>query len=106
MRKLNRTGKTFVIVTDDGACYKNVFLSWDNHYGGYYSTVDYFDEINEYDLHDTVESAEDRARDADSGTFGGWKYPMHIMEVLNFDEAYNNGEDPELVLVKTITFEQ
>lgn len=99
--KLKRPGKTYIIQTDDGPMYKNVFLSW-NTYGCYYSTVEDLDEINKYDFHDTVEAAEDRARDADSGTFGGWQYPMNIMEVLNFDEAFNHGEEPELVFVKTI----
>lgn len=96
---LKRPGKTYVVQTSDGPGYEDVFLSW---VGNYYSTVDCFDEIGKFDLHDTVEDAEDRARDADSGTLGGWRYPMRVMEVLNFDEAYNNGEDPNLVLVKVI----
>ena len=98
---MKRTGKTYIVQTDDGPMYKNVFLSW-NTFGGYYSTVEYLDEINEFDFHDTVEEAEARAKDADSGTWGGWQYPMDIMEVLNFDEAYNHGEEPELRFVKTV----
>ena len=100
---MKRTGKTYVVQTNDGPLHQNVFLSWDSD-GSYYTTVDYIDEVNEYDFHDTIESAEDRAKDADSGTFGGWRYPMHIMEVLNFSEAYNDCEEPELKPVKTINF--
>lgn len=98
---MRRSGKTFVIVTDDGPVHQNVFLSW-NSECSYYSTVDYIDEVGAFDFHDTVEAAEDRAKDADSGTFGGWRYPMKVMEVLNFNEAYNHGEEPELVEVKTV----
>ncbi len=100
---MRRTGKrTFIIVTDDGPLAKDVFLTWTIEMGGYYTTVDYVDEINVYDFHDTPESAEDRARDADSGTWGGWPYPMKVMELLNFYEAYHNGEDPKLVEVKVV----
>ena len=98
---MKRKGKTFIIMTDDGPCHKDVFLSWNSKYS-YYTTVDYIDEIGAFDFHDTIESAEDRAKDADSGTFGGWTYPMKVMELLNFDEAYNHGEEPELVEVKTV----
>ena len=98
---MKRTGKTYIVQTDDGPLHKDVFLSWDAD-NSYYTTVDYIDEVNEYDFHDTAPAAEDRAKDADSGTFGGWQYPMHIMELLNFDEAYNHGEEPELVFVKTV----
>ena len=45
-----------------------------------------------------------RAEDANSGTLGGWTWaPLKVMELLNFDEAYNDGADPELQLVVTIT---
>ena len=100
---MKRKGKTYIIQTDDGPMNKDVFLSWNSDYG-YYTTVDYIDEINEFDFYDTVEEAINRAKDADSGTFGGWESPMKIMELLNFDEAYNKGEDPELVEVQTIEF--
>ena len=100
---MKRTGKTYIIVTSDGTGYENVYLSWNSEYG-YYTTVDWVDEINEFDFYDTVDEAIARAKDADSGTFGGWAAPMKIMELLNFDEAYNHGEDPELVEVQTITF--
>lgn len=99
---MKRTGKTYVVVTSDGPEYNDVFLTWTTDMGGYYTTVDYIDEVNEYDFHDTVEEAVARAKDADSGTFGGWIYQMKVMEVLNFDEAYNKGECPELVEVLTV----
>ena len=99
---MKRTGKTYIVQTDDGPFNTGVFLSWTNKSGGYYTTVDYIDEISKYDFYDTVEAAEARAKDADSGTWGGWQYPMDIMEVLNFDEAYNHGEEPELRFVKTV----
>ena len=101
---MKRTGKTYVVVTSDGPEYENVFLTWTNDIGGYFSTVDWIDEVNEFDFHDTVEAAIARAKDADSGTLFGWASPMKIMELLNFDAAYNNGEEPELVEVQTITF--
>jgi hypothetical protein len=100
---MTRTGKTYIIQTDDGAGYQDVFLSWNSEYG-YYTTVDYLNEINEFDFYDTVAEAISRAKDANSGTFGGWQAPMKIMELLNFDAAYNDGEDPELIEVQTITF--
>ena len=101
---MERTGKTFVIVTSDGPEHDNVFLTWTTNLGGYYTTVDWLDEVGEYDLHDSVVHAIDRAKDADSGTLFGWQAPMRVMEVLNFDAAYNHGEDPELREVYTITF--
>lgn len=100
---MKRTGKTFIVVTNDGTNHEDVYLSWDAD-GSYYTTVDYIDEINEYDFHDTVDAAIARAKDADSGTLGGWTWaPLKVMELLNFDEAYNDGADPELQLVVTIT---
>ena len=101
---MERTGKTFILVTDDGIGHENVFLSWTNDCGGYYTTVDWIDEIGEFDFHNSVESAMDRAKDADSGTLFGWRAPMKVMELLNFDEAYNHGEEPELKEIVTITF--
>ena len=101
---MERNGKTYVIVTNDGPGYENAFLTWTTDMGGYYTTVDYIDEVNEFDFHDTVASAIARAKDADSGTLFGWKASMKIMELLNFDEAYNDGEEPELVEIQTISF--
>ena len=98
---MERDGKTYIIVTDDGP-YTNVFLTWS--IDGYYTTVDYIDEVNEYDFHDTVDKAIKRAKDADSGTLFGWKSTMKVMEVLNFNEAFNNGEEPKLKEVQTICF--
>ena len=100
---MERTGKTYVVVTSDGANYENVYLSWDSEYG-YYTTVDWIDEINEFDFHSTVDGAIARAKDADSGTLGGWPTDMKVMELLNFDEAYNDNEDPELIEVTTVSF--
>ena len=101
---MKRKGKTYVVITDDGPAHKNVFLTWSCYLFGYYTTVDYIDEVGEYDFDDTIASAIDRARDADSGTWGGWQYPMAVYEVLNFDAAYNEGEEPELVKVHDISF--
>ena len=101
---MKRKGKTYVVITNDGPAHENVFLTWDCSLFGYYTTVDYSDEVGRYDFHDTIASAIDRARDADSGTFGGWSYPMAVYEVLNFNEAYNEGEEPELVKVHDISF--
>jgi hypothetical protein len=102
---MERTGKTFIIVTNDGANNENVFLSWTTEAGGYYTTVDSIDEIGEYDFYDTVGQAIARAEDADSGTLGGWTWaPMTVVELLNFDEAYNNNAAPEFKEIVTITF--
>jgi hypothetical protein len=101
---MKRTGKTFIVMTNDGTNNENVFLTWDVE-GSYYTTVDYVDEINKYDFHDTVDAAIARANDANSGTLGGWTWaPMKVVELLNFDEAYNEGADPEFNLIVTITF--
>ena len=99
------SGKIYVVQTDDGPFHPDAFLSWDCE-GSYYTTVDFIDEVNEYDFHSTVEEAESRAKDADSGTWGGWPSPMSIMEVLNFDEAVNHGEEPELRFIKLIEFKK
>ena len=103
---MTRPGKTYIIQTDDGPESKNVFLTWDTD-DNYYTTVESIDEINECDLHDTIESAESRARDADSSTFGGWNWaPMRIVELLNFDDVYNNGDEPDLIEIRTISFKR
>ena len=103
---MDRNGKTYVIVTDDGPGNNNVFLTWTNDMGGYYTTVDYIDEVGEFDFFDTIDGAIDRAKDADSGTLFGWSSPMKVMEVLNFNNAYNDGEEPELVEVLTVELNQ
>jgi hypothetical protein len=102
--KMTRNGKTYVIITDDGPGCEDVFLTWTNDAGGYYTTVDWLDEVGEFDFFDSIESAIDRAKEADSSTLFGWDSPMKVMEVLNFNDAYNNGEEPELKEVLTITF--
>ena len=101
---MKRTGKTYIIQTNDGAGCENVFLTWDKD-KGYFTTVDWIDEISEFDFHDTIESAVDRTRDANTSTFGGWNWaPFKIMELLNFDEACNENKDPDLVEVQTIMY--
>lgn len=92
--------KKYVVMTDDGPAWKDVFLTWDPEYG-YYTTVEYVDEVGKYDIHDSVESAIARAKDADSGTFGGWPYTMKVMEVLNFKDAMD-GCPAELEEVQVI----
>lgn len=101
---MKRTGKTYVIVTNDGPNNENVFLSWTTKDGGYYTTVDTISEIKKCDLHATVDSAIERANDANSGTLFGWDAPMKVVELLNFDEAYNEGADPVFKVIVTITF--
>lgn len=102
---MKRAGKkTYVVITDDGPLHKNVFLTWSCIPAGFYTTVDYIDEVGTYDLHDTIASAIDRARDADYGTWGGWPYPMAVYEVLNFEEAYNLSKEPDLIKVHDIAF--
>ena len=99
--------ETYVVMTNDGPGHDNVFLTWvADDMGGYYTTVDYVEEIGQHDFHDTIESAENRAKDADSSTLGGWRYPMKVMKVLNFHDAYNDGEEPKLLEVKVIVFEE
>jgi hypothetical protein len=100
---MKRIGKTYVIVTNDGPNNENVFLSWTTKDGGYYTTVDTISEIKKCDFHDTVDSAIERANDANSGTLFGWDAPMKVVELLNFDEAYNNNEEPKLKEIVTIT---
>ena len=101
---MKRTGKTYIVVTDDGPNNKDVFLSWTDKDGGYYTTVDSVDDINKFDFHDTVNEAIDRAKDANSGTLFGWDAPMKVTELLNFNEACNDGAIPELTTVTTVTF--
>jgi hypothetical protein len=101
---MKRIGKTYVIVTDDGPNNENGFLSWTTKDGGYYTTVDTISEIKKCDFHATVDSAIERANDANSGTMFGWDAPMKVVELLNFDEAYNEGADPVFKVIMTITF--
>ena len=101
---MKREGKTFIVVTNDGPGNENVFLSWTTEDSGYYTTVDSVDEINECDFHDTVDAAIARADDANSGTLFGWDAPMKIMELLNFDEAYNDCLEPKFKEIVTITY--
>ena len=76
---MKRTGKTFIVVTNDGTNFDNAYLSWDAE-SSYYTTVSNIDEINGYDFHDTVGQALARAEDANSGTLGGWTWaPLKVM---------------------------
>ena len=99
---MERTGKTFIIVTDDGVT-KDAFLTFkDSDYGC--TTVDWLEEMIEYDFSDTIEEALHKAEQANSGTLFGWQTPMKITEVLNFNEAFSGEEEPELKTVRTLTF--
>ena len=49
---MKRTGKTYVVITDDGPSHRDCFLTWTIDSGGYYTTVDYIDEVNAYDFHE------------------------------------------------------
>lgn len=98
-----RSGETYVIVTDDGVGYEDVFLTFDSEQDGY-TTTEILNEVSESDLHDTIQSAFDRAADANGSILGGWFSSMRITKVLNFNEAYNTGEVPELKTVATILF--
>lgn len=101
---MNRTGKTYIIQTNDGPERENVFISW-NAEGGYYSTVESIEEIDELDFFDTIETAVERANEVNSSTFGGWNWaPMKIVELTNFYNAYYDNEYPELVEVQVISF--
>ena len=101
---MERIGKTYVIQTSDGPEREDVFISWDTN-RGYYTTVDFIDEISELDFFDSAAAAVARANEVNSSTFGGWNWaPMRIMELLNFSNAYNDNEYPELVEVQVISF--
>lgn len=101
---MKREGKTFIIITNDGPERNNVFISWDAD-KGYYTTVDWIDEISDLDFMDDVGTAMERAKEVNSSTLGGWNWaPMTIAELLNFDEAYNNNAEPEFKEIVTVTF--
>ena len=101
---MKRSGKTYIIITNDGPNNENVFLSWTTKDGGYYTTVDTISEIKKCDFHATVDSAIERANDANSGTLFGWDAPMKVVELLNFEEAYNDSAEPKFATIATITF--
>jgi hypothetical protein len=93
--------KKYVIMTDDGPGYKDEFLTYSTRWG-YYTTTPRFGSLSECDTFDTIPEAEDRCKDANSGTFGGWEYPFRIMELVT---PYKKGRGtPELKEVKTITY--
>lgn len=99
---MERTGKTYIIVTDDGMS-KDVFLTFKDSDLGC-TTVDWLEEMIEFDFADSIEEALHKAELANSCTFGGWSAPMKITEVLNFTKASTGDEEPELKIVRTITF--
>lgn len=99
---MERTGKTFIIVTDDFLT-KDVFLTFKDSDLGC-TTVDWLEEMIEYDFSDTIEEALHKAEQANSMTLGGWPSPMKIAEVLNFNSAFSGDEEPELKTLRTITF--
>ena len=101
---MKREGKTFVIVSNDGPNSQNVFVTWSREDEGY-TTTEWLDEVGELDFFDTVGDAMERTKEVYSSTFGGWNWaPMIVMEVLNFDDAFNNGEAPELKEIVSVTF--
>ena len=103
---MERTGQTFVIVSDDGPNSQNVFVTWCREDESY-TTTEWLDEVGELDFFDTVGEAMERTKEVYSSTFGGWNWaPMIVMEVLNFDNAFNNGEAPELKEIVSVTFEK
>lgn len=95
----------YVIKTDDGPNYKDVYLAWSND-ADCYTTVDHIDEIGDGDYKVDVESLAQNAKNANSMTFGGWEAPMHIVKVSNFRNAYTKGADPEEEIVRTIDFNE
>jgi hypothetical protein len=98
---MERNGKTYIIVTDDGLS-KDVFLTFkDSDYGC--TTVDWLEEMVEFDFADSIEDALHKAELANSMTLGGWPSPMKITEVLNFNSAFAGDEEPELKVVRAIT---
>jgi hypothetical protein len=99
---MERPGKTFILQTDDGFS-KDVFLTFkDSDYGC--TTVDWLEEMVEYDFSNTIEEALHKAEQVNSMTFGGWPAPIKIVEVLNFKEAFSGEDEPELRTVRTIEF--
>ncbi len=99
---MERIGKTYIIVTDDGMC-KDVFLTFKDSDLGC-TTVDWLEEMIEFDFADSIEEALHKAELANSCTFGGWPAPMRITEVLNFTKAFAGDEEPDLKTVRIITF--
>ena len=102
---MERTGKTFIIQTNDGPNSQDVFLTWTTEDSGYYTTTEWLDEVGELDFFDTIGKALERIDEVNSLTFGGWNWaPLKVVELLNFDEAFNNGADPELKEIVSVTF--
>lgn len=96
---MERNNKTFIIVTDDFLT-KDVFLTFKDSDLGC-TTVDWLDEMVEFDFADTIEDALHKAELANSM---GWSSPMKITEVFNFNAAFSGEDEPDLKTVRTLTF--
>jgi hypothetical protein len=86
----------YVVMFDDGPMYKDVYLTFSDEVDDYIS-VDYIDEVGEWDYHTSVKDALDRALD-----FGWTDTNLRIVKVNNFKDAYLNGADPEEELVQVV----
>ena len=87
----------YVVMFDDGPNYKDVYLTFSDEVDDY-TSVDYIDEVGEWDYHASVKDALDRARD-----FGWTDANLRIVKVNNFKDAYLNGADPDEELVQVVT---
>ena len=87
----------YVVKFDDGPNYKDVYLTFSDEVDDYIS-VDYIDEVGEWDYHTSVKDALDRALD-----FGWTDTNLRIVKVNNFKDAYLNGADPDEELVQVVT---
>lgn len=86
----------YVVKFDDGFNYEDVYLTFSDEVDDY-TSVDYIDEVGEWDYHTSVKDALDRARD-----FGWTDANLRIVKVNNFKDAYLNGADPDEELVQAV----
>lgn len=93
--------EAYVIKTDDGVGYEDVYLAWSSEIDSY-TTVDFIDSIGSGDYNSDINVLVKNAKDADSMTFGGWNSDMRIVKVTNFKDAYLNGAEPEEEVVQVI----
>ena len=93
----------YVIKTDDGPGYEDVYLAWSNNRDGYI-TVEYIDEIGDGDYSTDIDYIVQNAKDANSMTLGGWEAPMRVVKVTNFSDVYLNGEVPKEEIVQVLDF--
>ena len=103
---MERSSKTFIIISKDRLnSYREVFLTWISENGGYYAAVKNLDMLSEQDLFDSVGQAMEKVERAHLSKHGGWCWaPMKIVELLNFNEAYNSKADPEYKEIVSITY--